>query len=93
MITVNLEEMETGAKEGLVEFVQSKLPLKIEKKGDVIVFDDKSPRTHVSSPRVRTCLKRYLHTKELRKKYRILSEDGSLKFVKQKIEEEPEEET
>ena len=88
MVTVNLEDMETEAKEGLAEFVESKLPLKSEKNGDIITFEDKSPRSHVSSPEVRTYLKRYIHSKDLRKKYRVLSEDGSLKFVKQKIEEE-----
>ena len=88
MVTVNLEDMETEAKEGLAEFVESKLPLKSEKNGDIITFEDKSPRSHVSSPDVRTYLKRYIHSKDLRKKYRVLSEDGSLKFVKQKIEEE-----
>ena len=92
MVTVNLEDMETEAKEGFVEFVESKLPLKSEKNGDIITFEDKSPRSHVSSPEVRTYLKRYIHSKDLRKKYRILSEDGSLKFVKQKIEEEQEDE-
>ena len=92
MVKVNLEDMETEAKDGLVEFVESKLPLKSEKNGDIITFEDKSPRSHVSSPEVRTYLKRYIHSKDLRKKYRILSEDGSLKFVKQKIEEEQEDE-
>ncbi|MHB1867489.1 MAG: hypothetical protein ACYCPP_00915 [Nitrososphaerales archaeon] len=92
MVTVNLEDMETEAKEGFVEFVESKLPLKSEKNGDIITFEDKSPRSHVSSPEVRTYLKRYIHSKDLRKKYRVLSEDGSLKFVKQKIEEEQEDE-
>ena len=92
MVKVNLEDMETEAKDGLVEFVESKLPLKSEKNGDIITFEDKSPRSHVSSPEVRTYLKRYIHSKDLRKKYRVLSEDGSLKFVKQKIEEEQEDE-
>ena len=92
MVTVNLEDMETEAKEGFVEFVESKLPLKSEKKGDIVTFEDKSTRSHVSSPEVRTYLKRYIHSKDLRKKYRVLSEDGSLKFVKQKIEEEQEDE-
>lgn len=92
MVTVNLEDMETEAKEGLAEFVESKLPLKSEKNGDIITFEDKSPRSHVSSPDVRTYLKRYIHSKDLRKKYRVLSEDGSLKFVKQKIEEEQKDE-
>jgi len=92
MVTVNLEDMETEAKEGLAEFVESKLPLKSEKNGDIITFEDKSPRSHVSSPEVRTYLKRYIHSKDLRKKYRVLSEDGSLKFVKQKIEEEQKDE-
>ena len=92
MVTVDIEDMETDAKNGLVEFIESKLPLKSEKNGDIITFEDKSPRSHVSSPEVRTYLKRYIHSKDLRKKYRVLSEGGSLKFVKQKIEEEHEDE-
>ncbi len=88
MVTVDLADLEAEAKDGLVEFIESKLPVKSEKAGDVVTFEDKSSRSHVSSPELRTYLKRYIHTKDLRKKYRVLSEGGSLKFVKQKIEEE-----
>ena len=91
MITVDLADLETDAKEGVVSFIESKLPLKSEKDGDLVTFEDKSSRTHVSSPEVRTYMKRYIHSKDLRKQYRILSEEGSLKFVKQKIESEEEE--
>lgn len=92
MVTVDLADLETEAKEGVVSFIESKLLLKSEKNGDLVTFEDKSPRTHVSSPEVRTYLKRYIHSKDLRKEYRVLSEEGSLKFVKQKIEPEDEEE-
>lgn len=91
MVNVDLTGLESDVKEGLVEFIESKLPVKSEKEGETVTFEDKSPRTHVRSPQVRTYLKRYLHQKELRKQYRVLSEEGSLKFVKQKVEEEEEE--
>ncbi len=92
MVTVDTSDLEGSVKDGLVEFIESKLPVKSEKEGEVVTFEDKSPRTHVTSPEIRTYLKRYIHSKELRKQYRILSESGSLKFVKQKVEEEEEEE-
>lgn len=91
MVSVDLTGLESEVKEGLVEFIEAKLPVKSEKDGEIVTFEDKSPRTHVRSPQVRTYLKRYLHQKELRKQYRVLSEDGSLKFVKQQVEEEEEE--
>jgi len=91
MITVDLADLETDAKEGVISFIESKLPVKSEKDGDLVTFEDKSSRTHVSGPEVRTYMKRYIHSKDLRKQYRILSEEGSLKFVKQKIESEEEE--
>jgi uncharacterized protein YuzE len=92
MVTVDTSDLEGSVKDGLVEFIESKLPVKSEKEGEVVTFEDKSPRTHVTSPEIRTYLKRYIHSKELRKQYRIMSESGSLKFVKQKVEEEEEEE-
>ncbi len=79
-------------KEDVVSFIEAKLPVKSDKDGDLISFEDKSPRTHVSSPEIRTYMKRFLHSKDLRKQFRILSEDGSLTFVKQKLEKEEEEE-
>jgi hypothetical protein len=88
MVKVDLTDLESDAKENLVEFIESKLAVKSDKSGEVVTFEDRSPRTHISSPQIRTYLKRYLHSKDLRKQYRVLSEDGSLKFVRQKIEED-----
>ena len=92
MVKVDLTGLEGDAKDGLVSFVESKLPVKSESQGDVITFEDKSDRTHVSAPEVKTYLKRYIHSKDLRKQFRILSEDGKFIFVKQKIDEEEKEE-
>lgn len=91
MVTVDVEELDADAKENITEFMESKLPVKCEKDGDLIRFEEKSPRSHVTSPEIRTYLKRYLHVKKLKKQYRLLSEGTSLKFVKQKIEKEEEE--
>jgi uncharacterized protein YuzE len=91
MVSVDTSDLEASVKDGLVEFIESKLAVKSEKDGEVVTFEDKSPRTHVTSPEIRTYLKRYIHSKELRKQYRVLSEGGSLKFVRQKVEEEEEE--
>ncbi len=86
-----MTELEGDQKDGAVEFIESKLPLQSERKGDLVTFVDKSARTHIRSPEIRTYMKRYLHSKDLRKEYRVLSDSGSLKFVKQNIEEETEE--
>lgn len=91
MVTADISDLEADAKENLTEFIESKLPVKCEKDGDVVRFEDKSPRSHITSPEIRTYLKRYLHTKKLKKQYRILSDGTSLKFVKQKVEKEDEE--
>ena len=92
MVKVDLTGLEGDVKDGLVLFVESKLPVKSESQGDIITFEDKSDRTHVSAPEVKTYLKRYIHSKDLRKQFRILSEDGKFIFVKQKIDEEEKEE-
>ena len=92
MVKVDISDLESDAKESLVDFIESKLPLKSDTDGGVVTFTDKSPRSHVTSPEVRTYLKRYLHAKDLKKQYRILSEDNSLKFVKQKVDKKEEEE-
>lgn len=91
MVKVDLTGLEGDVKDGLVQFVESKLPLKSEKEGDVVTFEDKSDRTHVSSPEVKTYLKRYIHSKDLKKHFRILSEEGRFIFVKQEVEEDEEE--
>jgi hypothetical protein len=94
MLSVDISDLEDAAKDDLSEFIESKLQVKSEQEGSVITFDDKSSRTHVSAPEIRTYLKRFMHAKELRKKYRLLSSNGSLKFVKlrsDQIEEEEEE--
>ena len=81
MVKVDLTGLEGDAKDGLVLFVESKLPVKSESQGDIITFEDKSDRTHVSAPEVKTYLKRYIHSKDLRKQFRILSEDGKFSGV------------
>jgi hypothetical protein len=92
MVTIDVSSLDSDLKDDVVTFIESKLPVKSDKDGDVITFDDKSPRSHVTSPEVRTYLKRFLHAKDLKKQFRLLSEDGSLTFVKQKVEKEEEEE-
>jgi hypothetical protein len=92
MVSIDVSALDSDLKDDVVTFVESKLPLKSEKDGDVITFEDKSPRSHVSSPEVRTYLKRFLHSNDLKKRFRILSEDGSLAFVKRLNQKEEEEE-
>ena len=92
MVKVDLTGLAGEVKDGLVEFVESKLPVRSERDGDVVTFDDKSDRTHVSSPQVKTYLKRYIHSKDIKKQFRILSEEGRFIFVKQEVDEEDKEE-
>jgi hypothetical protein len=92
MPSVDVSQLEAESKDGLVSFVESKLPVKSSRNGDVVTFEDKSEKTHVSAPEIRTYLKRYLHSNQLKKKYRLLSEEGVLTFVKSKVKEEDEEE-
>ena len=92
MVSINVSALDSDLKDDVVVFVMGKLPVTSEKDGDVVSFEDKSPRTHVSSPEVKTYLKRFIHSKDLRKQFRILSEDGSLTFVKRHLEKEEEEE-
>ncbi len=92
MVTVvDISDLENDLKEDLPDFIESKLAVRSEKEGNKISFEDKNERTHVSSPEIRTYLKRFMHTKEIRKKYRLRSEEGILKFFKlaeDQIEEE-----
>ena len=92
MVSIDVSSLDSDLKDDVVTFIESKLPVKSDRDGDVITFDDKSPRSHVTSPEVRTYHKRFLHAKDLKKQFRLLSEDGSLTFVKQKLEKEEEEE-
>jgi len=92
MVSINVSALDSDLKDDVVVFIMGKLPVTSEKVGDVVSFEDKSPRTHVSSPEVKTYLKRFIHSKDLRKQFRILSEDGSLTFVKRHLEKEEEEE-
>jgi hypothetical protein len=92
MVSIDISSLDSDLKADVVTFIETKLPVKSDRAGDFITFEDKSPRTHVSSPEVKTYLKRFLHAKDLKKQYRLLSEDGSLTFVKQKLEKEVEEE-
>jgi hypothetical protein len=92
MVSIDVSALDSELKDDVVTFIESKLPVKSDKDGDVVTFEDKSPRSHVSSPEVRTYMKRFLHSKDLKKQFRVLSEDGSLTFVKQHLEKEEEEE-
>ena len=92
MVSINVSALDSDLKDDVVVFIMGKLPVTSDKDGDVVSFEDKSPRTHVSSPEVKTYLKRFIHSKDLRKQFRILSEDGSLTFVKRHLEKEEEEE-
>lgn len=92
MTTVDISNLETDSKDELVKFVESKLAVKSSRDGDSVTFEDKTDKTHVSSPEIRTYLKRYIHSNKMKKKYRLLSEEGSLTFVKVKAEEDDEEE-
>ena len=92
MLTVDISDLEPDSKDALVTFVESKLAVKSSRDGDSVTFEDETDKTHVSSPEIKTYLKRYIHSNKLKKKYRLLSEEGSLKFVKIKIQEEEEEE-
>ena len=82
MVEVNVADLNGEDKDALGSFIESKLPVKLDRKGDTISFDDKSERTHVRAPEVRTYLKRFMHEHDLKKEFRLLSEDGALKFVK-----------
>jgi len=91
MVSIDVSALDSELKDDVVTFVESKLPLKSNKEGDIVTFENKSSRSHVSSPEVRTYLKRFLHSNDLKKRYRILSEEGSLVFVKRLKQEEEEE--
>jgi hypothetical protein len=92
MVSINMAALDSDLKDDVVVFLLGKLPVTSDKDGDVISFEDKSPRTHVTSPEIRTYMKRYLHSKDMKKQFRVLSEDGSLTFVKKQAETEEEEE-
>ena len=92
MVSIDVSALDSDLKDDVVTFIESKLPVKSDKDGDLISFEDKSPRSHVTSPEIRTYMKRFLYSKDMRKQFRILSEGGSLTFVKQKLEKEEEEE-
>jgi hypothetical protein len=95
MVTVDIKDLDNDVKEEISGFLESKLPIKTEREGDKMTFTDKDERTHVRSPEIRTYLKRFIHTKKIRKKFRLLNIEGDLKFVKlrsDQIEEEDEEE-
>ncbi len=92
MIDVDISGLENDAKDVIVSFIESKLPVKGERDGDKLSFEDRSDRNHVTNPEIRTYLKRFLHKNKLRQSYRLLSESGTLSFVKRKEEEVEKEE-
>ena len=82
MVEVNIADLQGEDKEGLGTYLQSKLPVKMTRKGDTLTFEDKSERTHVRGPEIKTYLKRYMHMHDLKNEYRLLSDEGSLRFAK-----------
>jgi hypothetical protein len=82
LVTVDVSDLDDDDKKSLPEFVESKLKVKSDVSGNEVSFEDSSERTHVTSPEIRAYLKRFMHTKGIRKRYRLLSMDGNLKFVK-----------
>jgi hypothetical protein len=92
MLSVDVSALDEEFKEGLPSFIESKLMVKTEQEGQIVTFDDKTDRTHVSSPEIKTYLKRYMQNKGIRKKYRLLSQEGTLKFVKLRPDQMEEEE-
>ena len=95
MVTLNVKDLDGDVKEEISGFLESKLPVKTERDGDKIIFTDKDERTHVRSPEIRTYVKRFMHTKKIRRKFRLLNIEGDLKFVKlrsDQVEEDEEEE-
>jgi hypothetical protein len=95
MFSVDVSDLEDELKGELPNFVESRLSVKADQEGNVVNFEDRNERTHVSKPEIKTLLKRFMHAKELRKKYRLLSSDGTMKFVKlrpDQMEEDEEEE-
>jgi hypothetical protein len=91
MVTVDISDLEDEHKKSLPDFVEGKLMVKSEVSSNEVNFEDSNERTHVSSPEIRTYLKRFMHTNGLRKRYRLLSIDGTLKFVKLREDEIKEE--
>jgi hypothetical protein len=94
MLSGDMSALDEEFREGLPSFIESKLMVKTEQEGQVVTFDDKTDRTHVSSPEIKTYLKRYMQNKGIRKRFRLLSQEGTLKFVKlrpDQMEEEEEE--
>ena len=82
MVTVDISDLEEEDRKSLPEFIEGKLMVKSEVSQGEVNFEDSSERTHVTSPEIRTYLKRFMHSKGIRKRYRLLSSDGALKFVK-----------
>ena len=82
MTEVNIADLEGEDKEELGSYIESKLPVKMERKGDTLTFEDKSERTHVSGPEIKTYLKRYMHKQGLKTEYRLLSDGRALRFAK-----------
>jgi hypothetical protein len=93
MITVDVSGLEGEDKDEVTTFIEARLPVKSEKAtGDEIVFEDKDERTHIRSPDLRTYLKKFLHERKLKKRYRLLSEEGVFIFVRKREEEKEDEE-
>jgi hypothetical protein len=91
MVTVDISDLEAEDKKSLPDFIENKLMVKSDVSENEVTFEDSSERTHVTSPEIRAYLKRFMHTKGIRKRYRLLSMDGTLKFVKLREDQIPDE--
>lgn len=76
--------------EELATFLEPRVGAKPALSGDKITVDEGSVRSGVRPRHVKTYIKRFLHTKGLRKKYRVLVQGKQLTI--QELEGAPEEE-
>jgi hypothetical protein len=91
LVSIDVSALDGQLKDEVASFLEAKLPITANRDGDVLDFGDKSDRSHISTPEIRTYLKRFLHKNKIRKDYRLLSDEGVIAFVKRKKEEDDDE--
>jgi hypothetical protein len=92
MTTVDVTDLDDENKKDLPEFIESKLMVKADVSQNLVSFEDKNQRTHVTSPEIRVYVKRFLHKKRIRKRFRLLSSEGTLRIIKIREDQLSEEE-
>lgn len=88
MVKVNLGELK-DVKDDLAALLERKLGVKPVVEGGGVVIEDDDKTVKVKD--VKLHLKKFLHSKGLRRKFRILVEKGELNIVALEQEEEEEE--